>query len=114
MVKKYTISDEIKETTGASLECAIINAAMILNSGILADFVTPRISVDQYGEFSFSVKNSRGYLDIGVDGKGSISYHVRNDIDPSKSVYGDERLDGYELPTPLVDGVAQLFEDTTA
>ena len=71
------------------LKTAFMDATKVLNSGIFSEYVRPHIGVDEFGEFSFSLKNEHGYLDIGVSGDGAVSYHARNDSDPSQTAYGD-------------------------
>lgn len=90
------------------VRAAAVQAVRILNSGIFPDFLQPSISVDAYGEFSISLRSSGGYLDIGVCGDNEISYHVRNDTDASKSVYGDVEWDGVALPDDLIEAAIQL------
>lgn len=87
---------------------AAVEAARILNSGIFPDFLEPHVSVDAYGEFSISLSCPGGYLDIGVRGDGELSYHVRNDLDTSKTAYGDVAWDGATLPNELLEAAIQL------
>jgi hypothetical protein len=75
------------------LKIAFLEATRIMNSGIFPDFVKPHVGVDQHGEFSISLKSTDGYLDIGVCGDGEISFHVRNDVNPSLTAYGDTKWD---------------------
>jgi hypothetical protein len=101
----------VVEVVGMSVrddEMAAVEATRILNSGIFPDFLEPHVSVDAYGEFSISLRRPGGYLDIGVCGDGELSYHVRNDFDTSKTVYGDVTWDGATLPDELVEAAIQL------
>lgn len=90
------------------LRFAAVEAARILSSGIFSDFLRPNVSVDTYGEFSISLRRPGGYLDIGVCGDGELSFHVRNDFDASKTVYGDVEWDGATLPDELIEAAIQL------
>ena len=90
------------------IRLAAVEAARILNSGIFPDFLEPQVSVDAYGEFSISLKRPGGYLDIGVRGDGELSYHVRNDLDASKTTYGDIPWYGSNLPDELIDAAIQF------
>lgn len=90
------------------IRMAAIETTRILNSGIFPDFLEPHVSVDVYGEFSISLRRLGGYLDIGVCGDGELSFHVRNDFDTSKTVYGDVAWDGATLPEELVEAAIQL------
>lgn len=90
------------------LRFAAVEAARILSSGIFSDFLKPNVSVDTYGEFSISLRRPGGYLDIGVCGDGELSFHVRNDFDASKTVYGDVEWDGATLPDELIEAAIQL------
>lgn len=93
------------------LKVAVVEAIRLMNSGIFLDYVQPNIAVDDCGEFSFTHKNGRGYMDIGVNGTGEISFHVRNDQDPSSTVYGDEAWNGVTPPENLLAGVVSLLQD---
>ncbi len=90
------------------IKMAAVEATRILNSGIFPDFLEPHVSVDAYGEFSISLRLPGGYLDIGVCGNGELSYHVRNDLDTSKTAYGDVPWDGVTLPDELIEAAIQL------
>lgn len=92
------------------LRLAAAEAARILSSGIFSDWLRPDVSVDTYGEFSISLRRPGGYLDIGVCGDGELSFHVRNDFDASKTVYGDVEWDGATLPDELIEAAIQLSE----
>ena len=87
---------------------AATEATRILNSGIFPDFIEPNVSVDDCGEFSISLRCPGGYLDIGVCGDGELSYHVRNDLDASKTAYGDVKWNGMNLPDELVEAAIHL------
>ena len=92
----------------AKIRTAAVEATRIINSGIFSDFLEPHVSVDAYGEFSISLRCSAGYLDIGVCGNGELSYHIRNDLDISKTAYGDVQWDGATLPDELIEAAIQL------
>jgi hypothetical protein len=95
----------------AQLKAAFFEASRILNSGIFPEYIKPQIGIDDCGEFSFSIKNLYGYLDIGVSGEGQISYHVRNDADPSKTTFNDCEWDGLNMPEQLIACAVQILRE---
>jgi len=88
---------------------AFREAVLLSRAGLFPAYVEPEMSVDECGEFSFSISNEKGYLDIGVCGEGEISYHVRNDADPSKTAFGDQPFDR-ALPTELIEATIEFLE----
>jgi hypothetical protein len=98
------------DVPGAVLRKAFFEALAVQSSGLFGDFYRPYIGVDECGEFSFVIKNSVGYLDIGVSGEGIISYHVRNDLDPALSVWGDDEWDGRGIPARLVESAVEILK----
>lgn len=93
------------------LKSAFSEAVGFLTSGIFSEYQRPNISVDQYGEFSFSIGSEVGYLDVGVSGDNTISYHVRNDREPGNSVYGDDEWDGRIVPDKLLESTILFLND---
>ena len=100
--------DGVSEST---LRAALREAIALKGSGLFPEFIKPEVGIDECGEFSFSVRNSKGYLDIGVSGVGELSFHVRNDCDPSATEYGDMAWDGNGLPLELVESSMYLLND---
>jgi len=99
------------DLTEEQLENALRDAIRIRNSGLFPEYITPDVGVDEYGEFSFSVKSLKGYLDIGVNGGNEISFHVRNDSDPSLTAFGDLEWDRPGLPSELVESAVRFLND---
>lgn len=90
------------------LEQASCEALVIANSGLFDLKIYPDVFVDPYGEFTFSHKSSAGYVDIGVRGEKQLSYHVRNDFEPSQTKFDDHEWDYNSLPQPLFDAIKAL------
>jgi len=90
------------------LRLAVVEAVRVLSSGLFDDFLKPRVSIDEHGEFSFSLQTGAGYLDIGVRGDRELSYHVRNDKFPEETVYNDVEWDELSLPDELVLSVIRF------
>jgi hypothetical protein len=108
LVKTLCCDTEAGQTR---LQQAVSEGINILNSGIFPEFVKPSTAIDEYGEFSISIKRPNGYLDIGVCGDNTISYHVRNDEDISKTKFGDTSWDGRSLPNELIYSIIHLVEN---
>ncbi len=83
-------------------------AARLARSGLFAAELKPSVSVDEYGEFTFSHQSKAGYVDIGVRGAGELSYHVRNDIEPSETAYDDLPWKEHHPPEKLYEAVVAL------
>lgn len=90
------------------LALASLEAQYVSRSGLFPEYHEPDISIDECGEISFALSTHRGYLDIGVCGLGEISYHVRNDYEPSMTAFGDKSLKN-GLPEDLVESAASMF-----
>lgn len=90
------------------LRRAYIEASILVASDLFGDKIVPGISVDPYGEFTFSHKSKAGYIDIGVRGDGELSYHVRNDIDPKKTEFDDHDWNDFAIPQPLREAMMNL------
>ena len=101
---RQTFEDLNKER----LRKAYIEATILVASGLFGDKIVPSISVDPYGEFTFSHKSKAGYVDIGVRGEGELSYHVRNDIDPKKTEFDDYEWIDFAIPQPLRNAMMNL------
>ncbi len=99
-----------KELDYSQLYSAFAEAILLARSGLFEAEFIPDICVDEYGEFTFSHQSEAGYVDIGVRGKRELSYHVRNDIDPSKSEYDDLTWNDYSTPIRLYRAIAALRE----
>ncbi len=93
------------------LEHAIREALILAKSGLFDSEIYPDIRVDPYGEITFSHKSSAGYVDIGVRGERELSYHIRNDLEPTNSKYDDHRWDYNFLPQPLCDAISALRQN---
>jgi hypothetical protein len=112
LFQKYQYAKLLCEgVESARLRAAFIEAANFLNSGIFSDYFRPSIGVDEYGEFSFSMRSSRGYLDVGVCGTGEISYHIRNDAEPEKTKFGDVAWDSISPPVELTESAIDLLHE---
>lgn len=92
------------------LDSAFVEAILLARCGLFQAEFIPNICVDEYGEFTFSHQSEAGYADIGVRGERELSYHVRNDIDPSKSDYDDLTWNDYDIPIRLYRAIAALRE----
>jgi hypothetical protein len=112
LFQKYQYAKLLCEgVEAARLRSAFAEAASFLNSGIFSDYYKPHIGVDEYGEFSFTIRSNRGYLDVGVSGRGEISYHVRNDADPTKTRFGDAAWDRVSPPADLTESAIELLHE---
>lgn len=110
LFERYQFAKSLCEgVDGERLRKAFVEAVGLLNSGVFPAYVRPHVGVDEYGEFSFSVKTNAGYFDVGVNGGGEISFHVRNDASPDMSVYGDLEWDGRSPPENLIEGALGLL-----
>ncbi|MCY4152158.1 MAG: hypothetical protein OXE94_07985 [Aestuariivita sp.] len=87
---------------------AFYEAIALIRSRLFSAEINPDICIDVYGEFTFSHKSPAGYVDIGVRGTGELSYHVRNDIDPTKTAFADCEWDLRSLPTSLSIAIENL------
>lgn len=103
---RHTFSD-LDETR---LEVACLEAQLLAASNLFGEEITPNVSVDPYGEFTFSHRSSAGYVDIGVRGEGELSYHVRNDVHPDETKFDDYVWADYEVPQPLFGALGALRE----
>ncbi|MEM9059962.1 MAG: hypothetical protein AAGD13_05825 [Pseudomonadota bacterium] len=87
------------------LNQAASEAFQLIDAGLFSAAMFPKISVDSYGEFCFILKRESAYVDIGVEGTGRVSYHIRNDT-LNKSTHGDD-----EIANPLTIGEIKLALD---
>ena len=83
-------------------------AQILADSQLFGEKLCPNVSVDPYGEFTFSHKSKAGYVDIGVRGVGELSYHVRNDIEPQQNRFDDYSWIGYDVPRELIAALMTL------
>jgi hypothetical protein len=112
LFQKYQFAKILCESAEIDrLRAAFIEATSFLNCGIFSDFQRPHVGVDEYGEFSFSIRSSRGYLDVGVCGTGEISYHIRNDLEPEKTKFGDTVWDRVSPPSDLTESAIELLHE---
>ena len=83
-------------------------AMQIAACAIFQETLFPEVSIDPNGEITLSCKTGGGYVDIGVSGDQALSYHVRNDVDPSLSAYADMEWKDYKVPAELLDALEAL------
>jgi len=83
-------------------------AKRICSCSVFEDGFMPSIFVDSLGEFTISHKSAFGYIDIGVSGDKTLSYGIRNDSDPEKSINDDLPWDDYSIPTQLIDALKEI------
>ena len=98
------------ELESFQLHLAFEEALLLALSGLFEAEFIPDVCIDEYGEFTFSHQSKAGYVDIGVRGAGELSYHVRNDIDPSQTAYDDYIWQNYDIPIGLYRAIAALRE----
>lgn len=82
-------------------------AKSIVNAQVFSDTHFPEITIDPYGEVSFTMRRPRGYVDIGVDTSNQLSYHIRNDQDGS-STFDDVDFASREVPSRLVEALRSV------
>ena len=92
------------------LDRAFTEAMFLARSGLFGSELAPDVSVDPYGECTFSHQSDAGYIDIGVRGENELSWHVRNDVDPARTVYGDHDWRNRDVPRQLFDAIETLGE----
>ena len=90
------------------LEMALGEAKLLATSRLFGAELYPNVSVDPYGEFTFSHRSCAGYVDIGVRGEGELSYHVRNDVDPEETRFDDHVWADYRVPHELFTALKAL------
>jgi hypothetical protein len=88
------------------LKSAHRHARTLIESGLFSDGLYPQVSVDMNGEFCFTMRRPGGYVDIGVDGENTLSYHVRND-DKGESTHDDIKFLGI-VPSELRDALSEM------
>ena len=94
---------EIEKLTAAYNE-----ASSLVLSGLFGTEMVPNIGIDSCGEIIISHRSATGYVDIGCRGEKELSFHVRNDVDPTKTAYGDIEFDGSTLPEALVESIREI------
>ena len=87
---------------------AFLEASFLADIRIFGEELLPSVCVDPYCEFTFSHKSKAGYVDIGVRGVGELSYHVRNDIDPTQTQFDDHKWEDYKIPQKLFTALQAL------
>ena len=100
----------LNELESHQLDLTFAEALHLVSSGLFEAELIPDVCIDEYGEFTFSHQSQAGYVDIGVRGVGELSYHVRNDIDPSQTAYDDYIWKNYDIPIGLYKAIAALRE----
>lgn len=92
------------------LNAAVYEANQLVACGLFEAEIVPDVSIDRYGEITFSHKSSAGYIDIGVRGVGELSYNVRNDIEPQASRYDDHdwHMNNQIVPVELYNAIVHL------
>lgn len=81
----------------------------MLSSYLFSDNMPPSITVDPHGEFTMSYRSHCGYIDIGTNGTGELSYHVRNDVQPDASIFDDIDWSDHRIPMQLVKAIEALM-----
>lgn len=90
-------------------EIGYYEAKILIYNRLFSEELYPTISIDLYGEFIFTHKSIKGYVDIGVRGEKELSYHVRNDVNPSETRYDDHEWDdNYIIPKALFNALNSL------
>lgn len=90
------------------LEVAFAEAKLLAASHLFGAELSPNVSVDPCGEFTFYHRSQAGYVDIGVRGEGELSYHVRNDADPTATHFDDYDWADFNVPQPLFLAIQAL------
>lgn len=104
MFARYAFKDLETER----LELAFREAKILAASHLFGAEISPNVSVDPYGEFTFYHRSDAGYVDIGVRGEGELSYHIRNDVDPSATSYKDYDWSEFDVPQDLFRALQAL------
>ena len=90
------------------LERAYLEARELAGSGLFNDEIYPDVSVDPYGEFTFSHRSDAGYVDIGVRGESELSYAVRNDKAQQETRFDDHDWRDRQIPQDLFKALKAL------
>ena len=86
-------------------------ANVLIHSGVFSERLSPDVNIDPYGEISFTHQSPKGYVDIGVRGESELSYHIRNDIEPSATSHDDYAWDQLDIPSNLLLAVENFISD---
>ncbi len=87
---------------------AINEAKLLARSFLFGTELIPDVSLDSYGEFTFSHNSDAGYIDIGVRGVGELSYHVRNNFEPENMIFDDYHWRDFHIPKQLCNAIWEL------
>jgi len=87
---------------------AFLEAKRLAESRLFGYELYPEVCVDPYGEFTFSHRSEVGYVDIGVRGEDELSYHVRNDIEPTETKFDDYGWSDRDIPQNLFTALKAL------
>ena len=90
------------------LRAAQNEANVLIYSGVFSERLAPDVTIDRYGEISFTHQSVTGYVDIGVRGETELSYHVRNDVVPEATDYDDYAWDRFDVPAGLLAAVEKF------
>ncbi len=90
---------------------AYVEAFILINCELFDENIYPDISIDPYGEITFSHRSLAGYVDIGVRGVCELSYHVRNDICPDQTTFEDYNWEDYQIPSKLIKALKILRQN---
>ena len=88
-------------------------ANLLAYSGLFSEECAPSVCIDRFGEISFTHSSGVGYIDIGVSGESELSYHVRNDTDPERSVFNDYTWNDGSIPAELFHAIFELKSKIT-
>ena len=91
-----------------TLAKACREASLLASCAIFQEKLFPEICVDPHGEVTLSCKAKGGYADIGVSGNQTLSFGVRNDINPELSAHADMEWVDYKIPSSLLKALDAL------
>ena len=97
-----------EEIDRVQLSAAQNEANVLIYSGIFSERLSPNVTIDRYGEISFTHQSETGYVDIGVRGKMELSYHIRNDVAPDATDHDDYAWDSFDIPPTLFAAVEKF------
>ena len=97
-----------EEIDVTQLSAAQNEANVLIYSGVFSERLSPNVTIDRYGEISFTHQSDTGYVDIGVRGEMELSYHIRNDVKPDATDHDDYAWDRFDIPPTLLAAVEQF------
>ncbi|MFQ6554098.1 hypothetical protein AAD018_017280 [Aestuariibius insulae] len=97
-----------EEIDQVRLNAAQNEANVLICSGIFSERLSPNVTIDRYGEISFTHQSDTGYIDIGVRGETELSYHIRNDVAPNATDHDDYAWNRFDIPSTLLDAVEKF------